>query len=180
MACGVSCSWLICFMFIHDMFHFHWCGASWEAWTPTRFHVHDWCFMFISSVSCSWLAFHVHGWCFMFMAGVSCSWLVFHVHIWCIMFMTGVSRACLPQLFHVPVCLACFMCVPVMFQAAGHGFKEAVKYVLPKLLLGPVNRCLYYSEVIKVSQPTSTHLWKVQALSYNKLELTRDRLRLFI
>lgn len=37
------------------------------------------------------------------------------------------------------------------FQDEGHGFKDAVKYVLPKLLLGPIYHCLHYFEVIKVS-----------------------------
>ena len=36
------------------------------------------------------------------------------------------------------------------FQSAGHGFKDAVKYVLPKLLLGPIYHCLHFFEVIKV------------------------------
>ena len=35
-------------------------------------------------------------------------------------------------------------------QKYGSGFKDAMKYVLPKLLLGPIYHCLHYFEVIKV------------------------------
>ncbi|GFO27436.1 son of sevenless, partial [Plakobranchus ocellatus] len=34
-------------------------------------------------------------------------------------------------------------------KKAGNGFQEAFKYVLPKLLMGPVNHCLQYFEMIK-------------------------------
>lgn len=41
------------------------------------------------------------------------------------------------------------------FQAYGSGFKDATKYVLPKLLLGPIYHCLHYFEVIKALIATS-------------------------
>ena len=40
--------------------------------------------------------------------------------------------------------------------AEGHGIKEAMKYVLPKLLLGPIYHCLHYFEVIKALMAAST------------------------
>ena len=36
------------------------------------------------------------------------------------------------------------------FQKYGSGFKDAMKYVLPKLLLGPIYHCRDYFQVIKV------------------------------
>lgn len=40
-------------------------------------------------------------------------------------------------------------------QKYGSGFKDAMKYVLPKLLLGPIYHCLHYFEVIKALISTS-------------------------
>ena len=56
--------------------------------------------------------------------------------------------------------------VGLTFQLAGHGFKDAVKYVLPKLLLGPIYHCLHYFEMIKVTiiirQSTVKHILKYE------------------
>ena len=56
--------------------------------------------------------------------------------------------------------------VGLAFQSAGHGFKDAVKYVLPKLLLGPIYHCLHYFEMIKVTniirQSTVKHILKYE------------------
>ncbi|KAG8175655.1 hypothetical protein JTE90_006830 [Oedothorax gibbosus] len=40
-------------------------------------------------------------------------------------------------------------------QFAGHGFTQAVKYVLPKLLLGPVFHCFQYFDFLKVLKKLS-------------------------
>jgi len=37
------------------------------------------------------------------------------------------------------------------FQAKGPGFKEAVQYCLPKLLMMPIYHCLHYFDLIKVT-----------------------------
>lgn len=42
-------------------------------------------------------------------------------------------------------------------RSGGHGFKDAMKYVLPKLLMGPVYHCLHYFEVIKALIDTSSN-----------------------
>ena len=56
--------------------------------------------------------------------------------------------------------------VGLTIQSAGHGFKDAVKYVLPKLLLGPIYHCLHYFEMIKVTniirQSTVKHILKYE------------------
>ncbi|XP_076464153.1 son of sevenless homolog 1-like [Babylonia areolata] len=41
-------------------------------------------------------------------------------------------------------------------KCGGHGFRDAMKYVLPKLLMGPVYHCLHYFEVIKALIDTSS------------------------
>lgn len=50
------------------------------------------------------------------------------------------------------VILICvIMIYDFFFQDEGYGFKDVVKYVLLKLLLGLIYYCFYYFEVIKVS-----------------------------
>lgn len=44
----------------------------------------------------------------------------------------------------------------VCLQSICEGFKEAVQYVLPRLLLTPVYHCLHLFEILKVSFLTVT------------------------
>ena len=46
-------------------------------------------------------------------------------------------------------------------QKYGSGFKDAMKYVLPKLLLGPIYHCLHYFEVIKVGDGYNVIQWSI-------------------
>ncbi|CAG5136425.1 unnamed protein product [Candidula unifasciata] len=45
--------------------------------------------------------------------------------------------------------------VILLLKQSGNGFREAFKYVLPKLLMGPVYHCLQYFEIIKALISTS-------------------------
>lgn len=41
------------------------------------------------------------------------------------------------------------------FKSTAEGFKEAVRYVLPRLMLIPVYHCLHYFELLQVSEATA-------------------------
>ncbi|RXN36951.1 son of sevenless -like protein [Labeo rohita] len=45
----------------------------------------------------------------------------------------------------------------IYLQSICEGFKEAVQYVLPRLLLTPVYHCLHYFEILKASVSDASH-----------------------
>ncbi len=46
---------------------------------------------------------------------------------------------------------------PVVFQSIAEGFKEAVQYVLPQLMMVPVYHCMHYFELLQVSTKHTSH-----------------------
>jgi len=53
------------------------------------------------------------------------------------------------------------LCLCVCTQSICEGFKEAVQYVLPRLLLTPVYHCLHLFEILKVSLHTCLHMYNI-------------------
>lgn len=47
-------------------------------------------------------------------------------------------------------------CVCV-FQSIAEGFKEAVQYMLPQLMMVPVYHCMHYFELLQVSTKHTSH-----------------------
>lgn len=47
------------------------------------------------------------------------------------------------------------------FQSTAEGFKEAVQYVLPRLMLIPVYHCLHYFELLQVNGATLSFWLKI-------------------
>ncbi|XP_072285052.1 son of sevenless homolog 2 [Pyxicephalus adspersus] len=45
--------------------------------------------------------------------------------------------------------------IPLYFQSISEGFKEAVRYILPRLMLVPVYHCLHYFELLELLQERS-------------------------
>lgn len=48
------------------------------------------------------------------------------------------------------------------------GFKDAVRYVLPKLLLGPIHHCLHYSDVLAALAKTSPDADDIESINNAK------------
>lgn len=49
------------------------------------------------------------------------------------------------------------LCVSLCLQSVAEGFKEAVQYVLPQLMMVPVYHCMHYFELLQVRQ-TARHI----------------------
>ncbi|XP_042901359.1 son of sevenless homolog 2 [Parasteatoda tepidariorum] len=81
------------------------------------------------------------------------------------------SRENLMSLLHQPH-------VRHALQSAGHGFIQAVKYVLPKLLLGPVFHCFQYFDYLKVLKKLSPSSEDQESLQQAEGVFTRLRAQL--
>lgn len=46
-----------------------------------------------------------------------------------------------------------------VLQSVAEGFKEAVQYVLPQLMMVPVYHCLHYFELLQVKPPVASGMW---------------------
>ena len=63
--------------------------------------------------------------------------------------------------WNIKLCISWFssvsktMIITFFPQAKGPGFKEAVQYCLPKMLMMPVHHCLHYFDLIKVTASDS-------------------------
>ena len=68
-----------------------------------------------------------------------------------------------------------YLFVVFFLQSKGPGFKEAVQYCLPKLLMMPVYHCLHYFDLIKVINKEENyfacHSWVIKCQSMLKYSI---------
>lgn len=99
------------------------------------------------------------------LATPSCGWTILSVQLFClfqkdqsIVLLTSarvlknrrvLTEASTKRRYH-SVCPSVFLSGSVHLQSICEGFKEAVQYVLPRLLLTPVYHCLHHFEILKV------------------------------
>ena len=77
--------------------------------------------------------------------------------------------------WNIKLCISWFssvsktMIITFFPQAKGPGFKEAVQYCLPKMLMMPVHHCLHYFDLIKVT--ASDSYYRVQWMTNTEFPL---------
>ena len=76
-------------------------------------------------------------------------------------FLCKLAKLNMELRWNIKLCICWFssvsktMIITFFPQAKGPGFKEAVQYCLPKMLMMPVHHCLHYFDLIKVTASDS-------------------------
>ena len=91
-------------------------------------------------------------------------------------FLCKLAKLNMELRWNIKLCICWFssvsktMIITFFPQAKGPGFKEAVQYCLPKMLMMPVHHCLHYFDLIKVTASVliaECNEWPTQNFPYN-------------